>query len=39
MRFGNTAIGAVTVVALCTGAWLLTSGRETNAPPQPSAAE
>jgi hypothetical protein len=39
MRFGNTAIGAVTVVALCTGAWLLTSGGETNAPPQPSAAE
>ncbi|MFF6986009.1 class F sortase [Streptomyces sp. NPDC010273] len=39
MRFGNTAIGAVTVVALCTGAWLLANGSETNAPPQPSAAE
>ena len=39
MRLGNTAIGAVTVVALCTGAWLLTSGSDTNAPPQPSAAE
>lgn len=44
-RFGNTptgantAIGVVTVVALCTGAWLLTSGSGTNAPPQPSAAE
>ncbi|WP_262063680.1 class F sortase [Streptomyces sp. STR69] len=44
-RFGrtaigaNTAIGVVTVGALCTGAWLLTSGGETNAPPQPSAAE
>ncbi|MGQ4477366.1 class F sortase [Streptomyces sp. SAS_276] len=39
MRLGNTAIGAVTVVALCTGAWLLANGSETNAPPQPSAAE
>ncbi len=39
MRFGNTAIGALTVVALCTGAWLLANGSETNAPPQPSAAE
>ncbi|WP_427922633.1 class F sortase [Streptomyces sp. cg40] len=38
-RFGNTAIGAVTVGALCVGAWLLTSGRDTNPPPQPSAAE
>jgi len=37
--FGNTAIGAVTVGALCAGAWLLASGGETNAPPQPSAAE
>ncbi|MEV5527113.1 class F sortase [Streptomyces prunicolor] len=35
----NTAIGVVTVVALCAGAWLLTSGSGTNAPPQPSAAE
>ncbi|MET7574258.1 class F sortase [Streptomyces sp. NPDC005492] len=39
MRFGNTAIGAVTVVALCSGAWLLTNGSETHPPPQPSAAE
>jgi sortase (surface protein transpeptidase) len=38
-RFGNTAIGAVTVVSLCTGAWLLSSGAGTHAPPQPSAAE
>ncbi|MEV0734801.1 class F sortase [Streptomyces sp. NPDC050549] len=38
-RFGNTAIGAVTVGALCTGAWLLTDGGGTNTPPQPSAAE
>ncbi|MFD4553025.1 class F sortase [Streptomyces sp. NPDC058469] len=38
-RYGNTAIGAVTVVALCSGAWLLTNGSETHAPPQPSAAE
>ncbi|MEU0213248.1 class F sortase [Streptomyces canus] len=37
--FGNTAIAGVTVVALCTGAWLLRSGAETHAPPQPSAAQ
>lgn len=37
--YGNTAIGAVTVVSLCAGAWLLSSGSDTNAPPQPSAAE
>ncbi|MGW7045488.1 class F sortase [Streptomyces avermitilis] len=37
-RFGNTAIAAVTVVALCSGAWLLGSGAETH-PPQPSAAQ
>jgi sortase (surface protein transpeptidase) len=36
-RFGNLAIGSVTVVALCTGAWLLRSGAESHAPPQPSA--
>ena len=35
----NTAIAAVTVVALCTGAWLLRSGAESHAPPQPSAAQ
>ncbi|MBV7697740.1 class F sortase [Streptomyces sp. TRM70350] len=41
-RFGNTgdaAIAGVTVVALCTGVGLLTSGREAPAPPQPSTAE
>lgn len=38
-RFGNTAIAGVTVVALCSGAWLLRSGAETHAPPQPSAAQ
>ncbi|MFV0136121.1 class F sortase [Streptomyces sp. HMX87] len=38
-RVGNTAIAAVTVVALCSGAWLLRSGAETGPPPQPSAAE
>lgn len=35
----NVVIAAVTVVALCTGAWLVRSGAETHAPPQPSAAE
>ncbi len=38
-RFGNAAIASVTVAALCSGAWLLRSGAETHAPPQPSAAE
>ncbi|MFF0015420.1 class F sortase [Streptomyces sp. NPDC005374] len=38
-RFGNTAIAGVTVLALCSGAWLLHSGAETHAPPQPSAAQ
>ncbi|MEU1186143.1 class F sortase [Streptomyces sp. NPDC005859] len=38
-RVGNTAIAAVTVVALGCGAWLLHSGAETHAPPQPSAAQ
>ncbi|MFJ8779514.1 MULTISPECIES: class F sortase [unclassified Streptomyces] len=37
--FGNGVIAGVTVVALCTGAWLLRSGAETHAPPQPSAAQ
>lgn len=37
--FGNTVIAGVTVVALCTGAWLLRGGAETHAPPQPSAAQ
>ncbi|MFF4757207.1 class F sortase [Streptomyces sp. NPDC001292] len=39
MRMGNTAIATVTVVAFCSGAWLLHSGAETHAPPQPGAAE
>lgn len=38
-RFGNVVIAAVTVVALGCGAWLLRSGAETHAPPQPTAAE
>jgi hypothetical protein len=38
-RLSNTAIASVTVVALCSGAWLLRSGAETHAPPQPSAAQ
>lgn len=38
-RFSNVAIASVTVVSLCTGAWLLESGEKTHAPPQPSAAE
>ncbi|MDX3311159.1 class F sortase [Streptomyces sp. ME08-AFT2] len=38
-RVGNTAIAAVTATALCCGAWLLRSGSETHAPPQPSAAQ
>lgn len=38
-RFGNTAIAGVTVLALCSGAWLVHSGAETHAPPQPSAAQ
>lgn len=38
-RLGNTAIAGVTVVALCSGAWLLHSGNETHAPPQPSASQ
>ncbi|MYS39961.1 class F sortase [Streptomyces sp. SID5998] len=38
-RIGNTAIASVTVVALCSGAWLLHSAGTTSAPPQPAAAE
>jgi sortase (surface protein transpeptidase) len=33
----NSAIGAVTVLALCSGAWLLHNGTESRPPPQPSA--
>ncbi|MFE9018661.1 class F sortase [Streptomyces sp. NPDC007808] len=36
---GNAAIAAATALALCCGAWLLHSGAETHAPPQPSAAQ
>ncbi|MGI5375225.1 class F sortase [Streptomyces sp. CA-251387] len=36
---GNAVIAAVTVLALCSGAWLLSNGAETHAPPQPSAAQ
>lgn len=35
----NSAIGAVTVLALCAGAWLLHNGAESRPPPQPSAAQ
>jgi hypothetical protein len=38
-RAGNCAISAVTVTALCAGAWLLHSGAATHAPPQPSPAQ
>lgn len=38
-RIGNTSIATVTVVALCSGAWLLHSGGALHAPPQPGAAE
>ncbi|MEY9991148.1 hypothetical protein ABIE67_003180 [Streptomyces sp. V4I8] len=36
---GNGVIAALTVLALCSGAWLLRNGTETHAPPQPSAAQ
>ncbi|MFE9026341.1 class F sortase [Streptomyces iakyrus] len=35
----NAAMAAVTVFALCSGVWLLRDGAETQAPPQPSAAQ
>ncbi|MDO0927835.1 class F sortase [Streptomyces sp. TG1A-8] len=38
-RIGDTAIAAVTVVALGSGVWLLGGGTGTHAPPQPPAAE
>ncbi|GGK44611.1 class F sortase [Streptomyces flaveus] len=38
-RFSNAAIAAVTVVAFGSGAWLVRSGAEAHAPPQPSAAQ
>ncbi|MFI5556624.1 class F sortase [Streptomyces sp. NPDC051738] len=36
---GDAAISAATVLALCSGVWLLSAGAETDAPPQPSAAQ
>ncbi|WP_055489903.1 class F sortase [Streptomyces sp. TP-A0356] len=36
---GDAAIASVTVVALCSGIWLLSSGAQSQAPPQPSAAQ
>ncbi|MET8687975.1 class F sortase [Streptomyces sp. NPDC004732] len=38
-KTGNAVIGAVTAVALCSGAWLLSNGAESHPPPQPSAAQ
>ncbi|MFA3874005.1 class F sortase [Streptomyces sp. MMCC 100] len=38
-RVKDTAIAAVTAVALCSGGWLLLGGARTDAPPQPSAAQ
>ncbi|OSC50441.1 class F sortase, partial [Streptomyces sp. 4F] len=38
-RIGNSAIAAVTAVALCSGGWLLLDAAGTEAPPQPSAAQ
>ncbi|MFJ4323845.1 class F sortase [Streptomyces tricolor] len=38
-RLGDTAIAAVTVVALGSGVWLLGGGTGPHAPPQPTAAE
>ncbi len=38
-RVANSVIAGVTVVALCSGVWLLHSGTASHAPPQPSAAQ
>ncbi|MFC9628936.1 class F sortase [Streptomyces mirabilis] len=38
-RVSNTAIASVTVVALCSGTWLLHNGTQVHPPPQPSAAQ
>jgi hypothetical protein len=38
-RISNAAIGGVTVIALCSGAWLLGTDAGAQAPPQPSAAQ
>ncbi|MFF2514847.1 class F sortase [Streptomyces sp. NPDC058086] len=38
-RVSNTVIASVTVVALCSGTWLLYNGTQVHPPPQPSAAQ
>ncbi|MEU5581162.1 MULTISPECIES: class F sortase [Streptomyces] len=38
-RTGNTVITTVSLVALCSGAWLLSSGTASHPPPQPSPAQ
>ncbi|MGW3848550.1 class F sortase [Streptomyces fagopyri] len=38
-NIGNIVITSVTVVALCSGVWLVRSGTEGHPPPQPSAAQ
>jgi hypothetical protein len=38
-RIGNSAIAAVTMVALCCGVWLLYTAAVEDAPPQPAAAQ
>lgn len=38
-RFSNLVIAALTLAALLSGAWLVRSGGETHAPPQPSPAQ
>ncbi|WP_371580385.1 class F sortase [Streptomyces sp. NBC_01314] len=38
-RLASSVIAGVTVVALCSGVWLLRSGTASHAPPQPSAAQ
>lgn len=38
-RVSNSAIAFVTVVALCSGVWLLHNGAASHPPPQPSAAQ
>ena len=39
MRLTDAVIAGVTVLALCSGVWLLYDGAASDAPPQPSAAE
>ncbi|GHG91953.1 class F sortase [Streptomyces lanatus] len=36
---GDAAIASVTLLALCSGTWLLTSGDDGHAPPQPAASQ